>query len=204
MNHGLIGCKLCLVSFIFSLARHSVDFKSSFKLINCQRHAIHWHSLIKPQRCYSKFPFPTTRGAIIMPVISLQSTVDILVLGSSLAAFFAIRGHKRKQLPYPPGPPPLPLIGNLLDIPKEFSWLSYAQLSKKHGMTYFVVNGLLTEAVTGDILSFHVFGKVIVVLNSLKANKDLLERRGDIYSDRPLIPIFDMYVFSSQVFTHGI
>jgi hypothetical protein len=139
-----------------------------------------------------------------MPVISLLSPVDILVLGLSLAAFFAIRGHQKRRLPYPPGPRPLPLIGNLFDIPKEFSWLSYTQLSNKHGMIYFAVNGLLTEAMIGDILSFHVFGKIIVVLNSLKANKDLLERRGYIYSDRPLIPIFDMYVFSSQVFTHGI
>ena len=48
----------------------------------------------------------------------------------------------------------------------------------------------------GDVLSFHVFGKVVVVLNSFKANKDLLERRGDTYSDRPVIPIINMYVFS--------
>ena len=45
---------------------------------------------------------------------------------------------------------------------------------------------------TGDVLSFHVFGRVIVVLNSLKANKDLLERRGDIYSDRPVAPSVEM------------
>ena len=70
-----------------------------------------------------------------MPVVSLMSTVDILVLVTSLAAFLAIRDyHRRRGLPYPPGPRPLPLIGNLLDIPKEFSWLSYTQLSKKHGM----------------------------------------------------------------------
>ena len=49
----------------------------------------------------------------------------------------------------------------------------------------------------GDVLSLHVFGKVIVVLNSLKANKDLLEKRGDVYSDRPEIPIIQMYVFLS-------
>ncbi len=44
----------------------------------------------------------------------------------------------------------------------------------------------------GDVLSLHVFGKVIVVLNSLKANKDLLEKRADFYSDRPVIPMFQM------------
>ena len=56
----------------------------------------------------------------------------------------------------------------------------------------------------GDILSFHVLGKVIVVLNSLKTNKDLLERRADIYSDRTVIPIIEMYVFSNRVFTHCV
>jgi hypothetical protein len=48
---------------------------------------------------------------------------------------------------------------------------------------------------TGDVLSFRAFGKVIVVLNTLEANKDLLEKRGEKYSDRPMIPIFEMYVF---------
>ena len=71
-------------------------------------------------------------------------------------------------------------------------------------MIYFVVRRLLTEVIVGDVLSFRIFGKVIVVLNSLKANKDLLEKRGDIYSDRPVIPIFEMYVSLSYVFTHDV
>ena len=44
----------------------------------------------------------------------------------------------------------------------------------------------------GGILSFHVFGQVIIVLNSAKATKDLLEKRGEIYSDRPVIPFYEM------------
>jgi hypothetical protein len=75
-----------------------------------------------------------------MPVAFLTSILDVLVLIFSLAAFLAIRDYQRRQgLPYPPGPRPLPLIGNLFDIPKEFSWLSYTQLSKKYGMVYFAV-----------------------------------------------------------------
>ena len=131
-----------------------------------------------------------------MPAIS--ATLDTLVLLCSLTAILVIRNYQRRRgLPYPPGPRPLPIIGNLLNIPKKFSWLSYTELSNKHGMIYFVVNVLLTERMAGDILSFHVFGKVIVVLNSFKASKDLFERRGDIYSDRPVIPIVEMYVFLS-------
>jgi hypothetical protein len=37
-----------------------------------------------------------------------------------------------------------------------------------------------------------VFGQVIIVLNSVKATKNLLDKRGEIYSDRPVIPFYDM------------
>ena len=47
-------------------------------------------------------------------------------------------------------------------------------------------------SLAGDVLSFHVFGRVIIVLNSAKATKDLLEKRGEDYSDRPVIPFYDM------------
>ena len=131
-----------------------------------------------------------------MPAI--PTILDILVLVCCLAAILVIRDYQRRRgLPYPPGPRPLPLIGNIFDIPMKFSWLSYSELSKKHGMIYFCDKVLLTERIAGDVLSFHVFGKVIVVLNSIKATKDLLESRSDIYSDRPAMPIFDMYVASS-------
>ncbi|KAH9976261.1 cytochrome P450 [Lactifluus volemus] len=43
-----------------------------------------------------------------------------------------------------------------------------------------------------DVLSFHVFGQVIVVLNSAQAAKDLLEKRSKIYSDRPAIPFYEI------------
>jgi hypothetical protein len=52
-------------------------------------------------------------------------------------------------------------------------------------------------------MSFRVFGQIIVVLQSLKRTKDLLERRSDIYSDRPVIPIVEMYVFPALEFLHG-
>ncbi len=135
-----------------------------------------------------------------MAVTFLMFTLDILVIVSSIAAFFAIRDYQRRRLPYPPGPRPLPFIGNLFDIPKEFCWLSYTQLSRINGMIYSAARELLTvkmAALAGDILSFRVFGRVIVVLNSVEASKNLLERRADIYSDRPVLPSAEMYAFSS-------
>jgi hypothetical protein len=72
-----------------------------------------------------------------MSVVSLVLTIDILVLVTSIAAFLAIRDYqKRMGVPYPPGPRPLPLVGNLFNVPKEFSWLTFTRLSKKYGKVY--------------------------------------------------------------------
>ncbi|KAI0263924.1 cytochrome P450 [Gloeopeniophorella convolvens] len=90
---------------------------------------------------------------------------------------FVIKNRKRRGLLYPPGPRPWPIIGNLLDIPKMHSWLTYIEVGEKYG---------------SEIISFSVFGKVIVVLNSVRVAKDLLEKGGEIYSDRPTIPFLEM------------
>ena len=62
-----------------------------------------------------------------------------------------------------------------------------------------IMDPFLTERSVGDVLSLRVFGQVIVILNTSKATKDLLEKRGDNYSDRPVIPFFDMYVHAEFV-----
>jgi hypothetical protein len=50
----------------------------------------------------------------------------------------------------------------------------------------------LLTVLIGDIMSFCILGQVIVVLNLVKVAKDLLEKNGDIYSDRPVILFYEM------------
>ena len=74
-----------------------------------------------------------------MAMVSPMSILDVFAALSFLAFFGAIRDHRRRRgLPYPPGPRSLPVIGNLLDVPKEFSWLTYTSLSEKYGTISFV------------------------------------------------------------------
>ena len=126
-------------------------------------------------------------------MVSLITIVDLLVILSFVLVLSSIRDYRRRGgLSYPPGPRPLPIIGNLLDIPKESSWLAYAKFARRYGGVFFLSSIPSKTSSAGDVLSFHVFGKVIIVLNTVKATRDLLDKCGEIYSDRPAVPIYDM------------
>jgi len=129
----------------------------------------------------------------------LTLLVDLFAVLLFLASIEVIHDYqKHGGLPYPPGPRPKPIVGNLLDIPKDFSWLAYAQFSKTYGTSvsssaFFRMSFLTTTP--GNIMSFRVFGQVIIVLHSINIAKDLLEKNGDVYADRPAIPFYEMWVF---------
>ncbi|ETS76286.1 hypothetical protein PFICI_11673 [Pestalotiopsis fici W106-1] len=79
------------------------------------------------------------------------------------------RRPSRSSLPLPPGPPGVPLIGNVLQTPKETPWVHYYEWSKKYG----------------PVMYLNMAGQPLIIINSLKAAQDLLSRRGAHYSDRP-------------------
>jgi len=56
------------------------------------------------------------------------------------------------------------------------------------------LEGLLSTDTTGDIVHASAFGMHIVVINNLKLAEDLFEKRAQIYSDRPDIPIVKVCV----------
>jgi hypothetical protein len=90
------------------------------------------------------------------------------------------------------------LIGNLIDFPKEAPWIAYADMSKEYGRRNISIFSRRQFAATetrvqGDVVCLRAFSQVVVVLCSLTAMKDLLEKRGEIYSDRPSLPIAEMY-----------
>ena len=124
--------------------------------------------------------------------------INALAFFVFLYLLVVFRDRKRRRgLPYPPGPPSRPIIGNLLDIPTDAPWTVYADMSKKYGKRYILGNISLPQLKTvsqGDVVYFRVFNQVIIVLCSLSAIKDLLEKRAEFYSDRPTLLILEMYI----------
>ncbi|KAI0695235.1 cytochrome P450 [Cytidiella melzeri] len=69
----------------------------------------------------------------------------------------------------PPGPKPLPLLGNVFDVPSDAAWKVFQQWGKKYG----------------DLIYLETFGKTMVVINSAAVAFELLDKRSSIYSYRP-------------------
>ncbi|KAK0480355.1 cytochrome P450 [Armillaria novae-zelandiae] len=84
---------------------------------------------------------------------------------------YYLAASKSKALP--PGPRGLPILGNALQI--WSSGLPFEQVFMKWSQSY------------GDVMLVTVPRRSIIVLNTYKAAKDLLDKRSSIYSDRPLM-----------------
>ena len=63
--------------------------------------------------------------------------VASVFVATSLALIWK-RKHSGSKLSLPPGPKGLPLLGNLLDIPKDVPiWLSFTSIAQKFSMYQF-------------------------------------------------------------------
>lgn len=57
--------------------------------------------------------------------------VGVLLLRFFIKHFFSVRRHS--GLPFPPGPTPRPIIGNLHDLPTRHPWLTYTDWGLRYG-----------------------------------------------------------------------
>lgn len=79
---------------------------------------------------------------------------------------------------YPPGPPSLPLIGNVHHFASDKLHIKFTEWRKTYG----------------DIIGLKAGPANLVVLNSAEVVRELLEKRGNIYSGRPTDYIFREHI----------
>ncbi|KAK0479579.1 hypothetical protein IW261DRAFT_1419672 [Armillaria novae-zelandiae] len=102
---------------------------------------------------------------------SLTTLAIVVISVASLVFAYRLLYQTCRNTPFPPGPKGLPFIRNILDVPSEKEWLTFARWSEKYG----------------DIMSVSVLGRRMVVINSVQTAIDILDKKGAIYSNRPMV-----------------
>ncbi|KAF7368779.1 Cytochrome P450 [Mycena venus] len=94
------------------------------------------------------------------------------VVATVLASWYIWQRKPKAQAgPLPPGPTPVPILGNVRDLTAKELWLAATKWAKKFG----------------DVVHVHVVGQGLVFLSSPEATMDLLDRKGSIYGDKPAL-----------------
>ncbi|KXH66031.1 cytochrome P450 [Colletotrichum salicis] len=105
----------------------------------------------------------------------------VLSMAGALLVYLFIRPRlqsSKSNINFPPGPPTIPFLGNLHQIPLTKPFIQFAAWSRTYGS-----HGLVG-------LSLGPSNKA-VVLNTWQSVRDLLDQRGALYSSRPYVPIVE-------------
>lgn len=111
---------------------------------------------------------------------------------------------------YPPGPPALPFFGNLFQLSMD-AWVPFTEWKSTYGESFLEVSpayvlkpGMFNFL--GSLVYVNVAGQPVIILNNQKVATDLLDRRADIYSDRPNIIVASEFLAGGLLVTlmqHG-
>ncbi|KAI3609029.1 cytochrome p450 [Moniliophthora roreri] len=82
--------------------------------------------------------------------------------------FKALRIGRRERF-LPPGPPTVPILGNMHVFPTESPHLKFTEWAHEYG----------------EIYSLKIGSSTIIVISSMEAAKELMDKRSSITSDRP-------------------
>ncbi|TKA24487.1 hypothetical protein B0A50_06644 [Salinomyces thailandicus] len=113
------------------------------------------------------------------PVLTLVCT--LLIVPAIVVAY-----DFHRWLHLPPGPTPLPFVGNKFDIPKSQPWVQFEVWSKKYG----------------PISTLWIGRKPTLIISDPDIAVDLLEKRSNKYSSRPrMVVMGEVYNGNSSILT---
>ncbi|CAE6519381.1 unnamed protein product [Rhizoctonia solani] len=123
--------------------------------------------------CSLRFPQLAIPDSLFYPIVTIMGSGEILypilLTAGSILLLHIWRRSSGGVLARPPSPTRLPLIGNLLSVPPGSEHVAYMELGHQ---------------LKSDIVFLDILGLNIVVLNSVRAATDLLEKRSAKFSDR--------------------
>jgi hypothetical protein len=92
-----------------------------------------------------------------------------IVAALFLAGAMYFLNQQRRRAKLPPGPPRLPLIGNLHQAPKNAAWVTFSKWVEQYG----------------PLVSVDFGGTNVILIGDYDTARDLLDKRANVYSSRP-------------------
>lgn len=150
---------------------------------SCGRETYEYHGFL-----LLDLPMPTLATMAVDSILSAVTAHPLLLIFSALVVIPAvILAHDvLLWLRLPPGPTPLPFIGNKLDIPQSKPWIQFAEWSKKYGPIYTLWIGR----------------KPTLIISDPNVAVDLMEKRSPKYSSRPrMVVMGEVYNGNASILT---
>ncbi|KEZ41967.1 Podospora anserina S mat+ genomic DNA chromosome 4, supercontig 4 [Scedosporium apiospermum] len=119
-------------------------------------------------------PYVLTLQEKIADVSAANVALATLAFGAAVVAIdYGHMLYLRSKMP--PGPFPLPIVGNTLSLPQNKPWLLFEELSKKYKT---------------PVITFWVGRNPTVWINDAWSAQEILEKKAQIYSSRPHMVVF--------------
>jgi len=114
-------------------------------------------------------------------MMSVERSIALILLLLTVCRFIYSRYmNPQKSVHLPPGPTGIPILGNVHQIPLEHQEYTFAKWGRKYG----------------DVVYVRLFSKPALILNSLRASQDLLDKKAFAYSDKAhFILLLDLFQF---------
>ncbi|KAB2101539.1 Cytochrome P450 monooxygenase [Alternaria gaisen] len=107
-----------------------------------------------------------------------MATLAALVVASVVVSLYYLLKIGRREAGLPPGPPTLPLLGNLLSIPTKNAHFQFTAWGKQYGGIY----------------SLKLFHTTAIVLSDRRLVRELIDKRGATYNSRPPFFFAEHYI----------
>ncbi|OHF03096.1 cytochrome P450 [Colletotrichum orchidophilum] len=106
-----------------------------------------------------------------MGLLSFIGSPAVLILPTAVLLYFLALWILSSRRPpnFPPGPTPVPILGNVHQIPPTKPFIKFHEWAQAYG----------------DIVGIKVGAENYVILSSAEHVRELFEKRGALYSDRP-------------------